>query len=275
MSYQQQEEPILVNQIIFNGAIQSLTKTLITTNVRPDKYFGALTGEIQNYKCPRCHEAWGYLFKDPTGFMYFCGTPECLTDDVRSQTKEVSKQNIIEDAATKFAIGTRYKNATLSSWLASENDKRLIVNWLRSPKNILCLLGIPGTGKTFFCTAVANWLIEQKKEVFYTNIRRFFESIQKAISENKNQYEQIRLFSEKPILIIDDLGASKNTEWQKEVILDLIDTRYSSELPTVITSNYTFQEMKEIFDDRIERRINNRDNLLIIQHSSIKEEAGA
>lgn len=206
--------------------------------------------------------------------MYFCGEPKCLKDDVLSQKQSDKTPSQIEDAANKFGIGTRYRNATLSGWIASEQDKSSIVNWMRNPKNILCLLGIPGTGKTYFCAAVANWFIQQKKEIFYVNIRRFFESIQKAIASNGSQYEEIRRFSERPILIIDDLGASRGTEWQKEVILDLIDTRYSSELPTIITSNLSFNEMRELFDDRIERRLNNRDNIVIIQHSSIKAESG-
>ena len=195
----------------------------------------------------------------------------------RKKTQDHILMNDKQDycASSRFAIGTRYQNATLSRWIADEGDKRKVMGWLQKPKNILCLLGNPGTGKTFFCAAAANWLLEKGQEVYYMNIRRFFEALQKAIGAGKNQYEEINKVSQKAILILDDLGASRNNDWQKEVILDLIDQRYSNEMPTIITSNLSFGEMSSVFDDRIERRIHNNDNVIIIQHSDIRTEAGA
>jgi DNA replication protein DnaC len=79
------------------------------------------------------------------------------------------------------------------------------------------------------------------------------ESLKKVI----DKYKDVKY------LIIDDLGASNNSEWQKEVLLDLIDHRYEFRKPTLITTNLNFEKMGEKLDDRIATRIYDRRNKFI------------
>jgi DNA replication protein DnaC len=59
------------------------------------------------------------------------------------------------------------------------------------------------------------------------------------------------------------LGASINTDWQKEVVLDILDYRYGNELPTIITSNYNSEEIKDIFGARVESRLMASENCIL------------
>ena len=163
----------------------------------------------------------------------------------------------------KYGLGKRFENASLAKWHASKQDQLKVSAWVKCPENFLVSIGTPGTGKTFLCAALINHFVDQKKEVYYTNNRRFFEHIQAGMSKNIGQYESIQLFKEKEILIFDDLGASRNTDWQVEMILDLIDYRYENFLPTVFTSNYTSGEIEEIFSTRVMRRLFNEENKII------------
>ena len=135
---------------------------------------------------------------------------------------------------------------------------------MEAPKNFLVIIGPPGCGKTYFCVAIANRFLEKNNQVFYTNSHRFIETITKTISSGKNQYEAINMISKKPILIIDDFGTACSSDWAKEVFFDLIDQRYNSQLPTIVTTNLNFSDINEIFNERIERRLNTQENLKII-----------
>ena len=73
---------------------------------------------------------------------------------------------------------------------------------------------------------------------------------------SKNSEEGIiRKFSDKPVLLMDDLGAENASDWAVSVIFLLIDRRYNNELQTFITSNYNLNELASRLDDRISSRI--------------------
>ncbi len=229
----------------------------------------ALVGEIEGYKCPRCTKSFGYVWHDNKGYTFFCGQDYCLKDDSdESKAKLRNKKTVVheskrQDASEVFRLGNRYFNANLAKWSAHPEHHKAISNWIKNPQNMLIMLGTPGTGKTYFSMAVSNYFMENEQNVYYTNSRRFLQDIQNGIGQSKSQYETIQQIASYDILILDDLGASTNNEWQKEVFLDLIDQRYSQQKPTIITSNISFENMKNVLGERIERRLNNDDNLRI------------
>ena len=198
--------------------------------------------------------------------MYFCGHEECLYDD--SEASRGKKKDDIEyskniDASMLFGIGNRYLNATLAKWNSSRQHALDVSNWIKNPKDMLVFVGAPNTGKTYVVVAIANYFLNSGKDVKYFNTRRFFEEIQKAIGNDKNQYEVIGNIARSEILIFDDIGASTNSEWQKEMILDLIDRRYSSNQPTIITTNFTQEILKNNLGERTSRRIHSEENLIL------------
>lgn len=58
-----------------------------------------------------------------------------------------------------------------------------------------------------------------------------------------------------PLLLLDDLGAAKGTEWTEEVTFRLINRRYAHCLPTVITSNLPPEQLRPILGDRVSSRL--------------------
>lgn len=57
------------------------------------------------------------------------------------------------------------------------------------------------------------------------------------------------------VLLLDDLGTEKRTEWNETVLLDLINTRYEQIRPTIITSNVKQREFSDTFGPRITSRL--------------------
>lgn len=70
-------------------------------------------------------------------------------------------------------------------------------------------------------------------------------------------------------IFLDDVGSTNLNDWRKEVFFAAIDERYNSMKPTVIVSNFTRQEIKENFHDRVYSRLFDKDNVVIELHDGI------
>ena len=79
-------------------------------------------------------------------------------------------------------------------------------------------MGPVGTGKSFFAGCIANALLEQGERVMMTNFSRILNEIT-SYQADKNQI--IQNLVDYPLLIIDDLGIERNSEFALEQVLDL------------------------------------------------------
>lgn len=108
----------------------------------------------------------------------------------------------------------------------------------------LLLWGEVGTGKSFFAACIANALIEQCVSVKMTNFAAILNDLFSC--DNKNEY--IDRLNESSLLIIDDLGIERNTEYALEQVYNIIDARYKSNKPVIITTNLSLTELKHPSD---------------------------
>ena len=132
----------------------------------------------------------------------------------------------------------------------------------------LLLWGGTGTGKTFFAGCVANALIDKGVPVLMTNFARILNSLTNMFSEDRNGF--IDSLNKYELLIIDDLGMERQSEFALEQVYNVIDSRYRSKKPLIVTTNLTLDELKNpadisrkrIYDRVLERcvplKINNR-----------------
>jgi len=63
--------------------------------------------------------------------------------------------------------------------------------------------------------------------------------------------------------MLDDVGSTGIREWRQEVLFDLIDARYNTTLPTIVTSNFTEADFKELYHPRICDRLFATENTII------------
>ena len=114
-------------------------------------------------------------------------------------------------------------------------------------KNLgLLLWGDVGTGKSFVAACIANALLEQGVPVLMTNFSKILNQMGNMYSEERYRY--IASFNHFPLLIIDDLGIERNTEYALEQVYAVIDERYKTGLPMIITTNLTINELRNPAD---------------------------
>ena len=146
----------------------------------------------------------------------------------------------------------------------------------------LLLWGDVGTGKSFFAGCIANALLDKGIPVLMTNFSRILNILTGMYFDDRNRF--IESFNQYSLLIIDDLGIERNSEFALEQVFNIIDSRYRSRKPLIVTTNLTLDELKNakdlaharIYDRVLERCIPlkvNRQNIREINAASNLKEA--
>ena len=103
------------------------------------------------------------------------------------------------------------------------------------------LWGKVGTGKSYFAGCIANALMEQEVPVRMTNFALILNDLAAGF-EGRNEYiERLCRFS---LLIIDDFGMERGTEYGLEQVYNVIDSRYRSGKPLIVTTNLTLDSLQ-------------------------------
>lgn len=106
----------------------------------------------------------------------------------------------------------------------------------------LLLFGDVGTGKSFFAGCIANALLDRDIPVLMTNFPTILNRLTGMFSEDRADF--IASLGVYDLLIIDDLGVERNTEYTMEQMFTVIDCRYRSHKPMIITTNLKLEEIK-------------------------------
>ena len=118
-----------------------------------------------------------------------------------------------------------------------------VENWpTMQEENIGYLLwGGVGTGKSYFAGCIANALMEQEVAVRMTNFALILNDLT-ASFEGRNEY--IARLCRAPLLILDDFGMERGTEYGLEQVYNVIDSRYRSRRPLIVTTNLSLQDLQ-------------------------------
>ena len=152
--------------------------------------------------------------------------------------------------------------------------KQFVRHWDEFKKDSMGLLlwGPVGTGKSFIAGCIANALLDQGVQVMMTNFARLLNKLTDMYAGDRNAY--IDSFNSFPLLIIDDLGVERNSEFAREQVFSVIDSRYRSQLPMIVTTNLTPKEMKTPADlsrARIYDRVLERCTPIRVDNQNIRE----
>lgn len=120
--------------------------------------------------------------------------------------------------------------------------RQYVERWPEMKENNAGILfyGSVGTGKSFYACAIANALLERRVSATVTNFPRLLNILQGA----RDRQAVIDHLQSYQLLVIDDLGAERDSSYGAEQIFNVIDSRVRSELPLIVTTNLSLEELK-------------------------------
>ena len=209
------------------------------------------SSEANPLRCPVCHQALQTVINiDGTDRKVRC---ICQCDKQKFQEEEdrlLNRERLIRIEQMK-AHGLQDPSLREYTFAHDSGDNPLISKarkyvqkWdeFKAEDIGLLLFGNVGTGKSFFAGCIANALLDQGVPVLMTNFPRILNTLGTLYSDERNTY--ISSLNEYDLLIIDDLGSERETDYALEQIYSVIDARYRSRKPLIITTNLSLQEMK-------------------------------
>ena len=177
----------------------------------------------------------------------------CKCEAERMEQRKAEEARIELERKVKRLRQMGFPESEMAEWSFANDDmanpkitnamKNYVKNFkdLRAQGKGLLLYGNCGSGKTFAACEVANALIDKGYPVLATNFARLTNTIQ-GMYEGKQRY--IDSLNQFDLLIIDDLGAERSSEFMQEMIYNIIDNRYRAGLPMIITTNLSIDKIK-------------------------------
>ncbi len=131
---------------------------------------------------------------------------------------------------------------------------------LTNKRNGLFITGACGVGKSHLAFATANYLIRNGYSVIAMTMIDLLLKLKSSFNGGEHTEEEIlKIYEDCDLLIIDDLGKEKPTEWALQMIYSIVDRRYNSYKPIIITTNFNADELiKKLGDSSIANAIMDR-----------------
>ena len=179
------------------------------------------------------------------------------------------QKEIVSRVRKQSNIGKRFSSRTFETFDKTENELAYkTCKWYvsegirRTEKNGLILCGMYGTGKTHLAAAIANDLMDTGISVLFNTYNGHLEKIKKDFDAEKPVGYLEKMYNAE-LLIIDDVGKERGTEWTESVMFDVINNRYENMKPIVITTNLDSRQLEIYFGGAVYSRLVEMCNMVV------------
>lgn len=161
----------------------------------------------------------------------------------RFQTRTFERFIVDDENRRAFRAAKRYADS-FSLMLPTKDAAGHIVP-PKKERNGLFISGTKGTGKTHLAAAIANQLIQGGTPVICMTMIDLLAKIKATFDRGGGASEAdiLRIYKDVSLLIIDDMGTEQPTDWGLSKIYTIINSRYEAYMPTIITTNYSGEEL--------------------------------
>ena len=187
-----------------------------------------------------------------------CKCESKALDDRKKREEYNEQMRRIERLKEASMMDKKYREVTFEKYEVREKNRKVLnlakkyalkFPEMYSKNQGLLIYGPVGTGKSFTAACIGNYLLDNAKSVIMTS---FVKILQDIWEENK-EAEYITILNSASLLIIDDLGTERDTDYALEKVYNVIDSRVRANKPMIITSNMELKDMMECDDIRKKR----------------------
>lgn len=209
-------------------------------------------------------------------YTWECETQECIEEykkmkkakerermeAERAEARRVELETLEKEPKLilgKYGIPEKYHQVSFDNF--KEGDKYVVAcrKFVQQPDFSMLIIGAFGCGKTHLAVSIMRELFIENKAylMLFKNVPELLLDIRESFRSNdKDNTEGIIIdkYTNANILVLDDMGAEKTSEYSITTLYTLINKRYNDMKPTIVTTNLTIEQIEKQIHPRIASR---------------------
>ena len=210
--------------------------------------------------------------------------PKCMIEIRDAEAKkqiERDKQAALEREQRRWAakigsaaIPERFKDRTLDSYVAKTSGQKKALAFakeyadnfdqvMRTGRSAV-FVGKVGTGKTHLAVGIALSIMQQQKSPVFVTVQRLIRRVKDSWrTKEETETEVINAFALPDLLILDEVGVQFGSEFEKQVLFDVLNERYEKLKPSILLSNIPSEQLSDYLGERVTDRLRENGGALI------------
>ena len=213
-----------------------------------------------------------------TNFLgeHWTACPKCLDIIQEKQEEERierEKEAALEREQLKWkakingaAIPERFKDRTLDNYKAKTTGQKKALAFskeyaenfdqvMKAGRSAI-FVGKPGTGKTHLAIGIALEIIKQQRSPVFVTVQRLIRRVKDSWhTKNETESEVVDVFASPDLLILDEVGVQFGSEFEKQMLFDVLNERYEKLKPSILLSNIPREQLSDYLGERVTDRL--------------------
>lgn len=194
-----------------------------------------------------------------------------------------SREKRLTNMFGRAAIPQRFQGRTLDNFEVHNEGQQKALDWSHkfvadvsttvSEGYNLIFCGDPGTGKTHLACGCAQAFLDAGYTALYTRVAEAMTLIRETYDSDSNRTERQAVMDmiEPDLLILDEVGLQKNSDWEHEKLYEIINGRYERLQPMIVMSNETVAGLREFLGERCVDRLREKGKALAFDWQSYRQ----
>ena len=180
---------------------------------------------------------------------------------LKQDNREIMEEQFFKEPPIIHFIPPFFQSCTFGSFKNGDKYIQQLKKW-NEAKDDICIYGTTGSGKTHLAIALYR---ESKEEAKFITVPELLLEIRGSFKDDSSLSEKgiVMQYASYPVLILDDLGAEKTSEYSMSTLYLILDRRIRYARQTIITTNLSLQEIEENMGARTASRIAGMRNIKI------------
>lgn len=184
------------------------------------------------------------------------------------QANEMHKKTVSRNF-NRCQIPAKYVGKDFSSYEVTGGNEEA-VEWakyvIENPSQGLMFYGVPGCGKTHLAAIIAQEHIKRGRSVIFSDVPNLLDTLKATFDRNNDESGEkqanldtlMKDLIKVDVLVLDDIGTEKATEWAMERLYIIVNDRYNAKRPIIATSNFNAEGLENKYQDIKGKRIVSR-----------------